>query len=87
MMIVSVDPLTKRVGMLSIPRDLWVPIPGFGENRINTAYFDGELPKSCPAADRRWPKRRFNITLAFTSTTISSSTLEASRRAWMRWAG
>ena len=24
--------------MISIPRDLWVPIPGFGEERINAAY-------------------------------------------------
>src|SRR5206468_1045302 len=28
----------KTVGMLSIPRDLWVTIPGYGENRINAAY-------------------------------------------------
>ena len=27
--------------MLSIPRDLWVPIPGSGEGRINTAYWSG----------------------------------------------
>jgi polyisoprenyl-teichoic acid--peptidoglycan teichoic acid transferase len=30
------------MGMFSIPRDLWVPIPGVGENRINTAYFFAE---------------------------------------------
>ncbi len=28
--------------MLSIPRDLWVSIPGAGENRINAAYFLAE---------------------------------------------
>ncbi len=28
--------------MLSIPRDLWVNIPGVGEQRINTAYFFAE---------------------------------------------
>jgi LCP family protein required for cell wall assembly len=28
--------------MLSIPRDLWLPIPGVGENRINTAHFFAE---------------------------------------------
>ncbi len=38
MIIVSVDPANKTVGMMSIPRDLWVSIPGFGENRINAAY-------------------------------------------------
>jgi LCP family protein required for cell wall assembly len=28
--------------MLSIPRDLWVNVPGVGEQRINTAYFYAE---------------------------------------------
>jgi LCP family protein required for cell wall assembly len=28
--------------MISIPRDLWVEIPGFGHQRINTAYPSGE---------------------------------------------
>lgn len=42
MMLVTVDPITKSAGMLSIPRDLWVEIPGFEHNRINTAYFLGE---------------------------------------------
>ena len=42
MMLVTVDPVTKTAGMLSIPRDLWVEIPGFEHNRINTAYFLGE---------------------------------------------
>lgn len=30
------------LGMLSIPRDLWVLIPNVGENRINTAHFFAE---------------------------------------------
>ncbi|MBI2098892.1 LCP family protein [Candidatus Uhrbacteria bacterium] len=34
----SIDPKTKQVGMLSIPRDLFVPIPGYGYRRINNAY-------------------------------------------------
>lgn len=33
----------QGVSMLSIPRDLWVVIPGHGENRINTACFFGDL--------------------------------------------
>ncbi len=39
--LVTIDPAGKTVGMLSIPRDLWVTIPGYGENRINTAYSKG----------------------------------------------
>jgi LCP family protein required for cell wall assembly len=42
MMLVSVDPITLKASMLSIPRDLWVEIPGFTYNRINTAYMLGE---------------------------------------------
>lgn len=42
MILVSIDPASKSVSMLSIPRDLWVTIPGFGENRINTAHFIGD---------------------------------------------
>jgi LCP family protein required for cell wall assembly len=42
MMLVSVDPVTFQASMLSIPRDLWVEIPGFTYNRINTAYMLGE---------------------------------------------
>jgi polyisoprenyl-teichoic acid--peptidoglycan teichoic acid transferase len=34
--------LKPYVGMLSIPRDLWVTVPGVGEQRINTAYFFAE---------------------------------------------
>ncbi|MEN6299690.1 MAG: LCP family protein [Anaerolineaceae bacterium] len=36
------NPVKPYVGMLSIPRDLWVKIPGVGENRINTAHFFAE---------------------------------------------
>jgi len=42
-MIASVDPTERKVVLLSIPRDLWVEIPGHGENRINSAYFYGEF--------------------------------------------
>ena len=42
MMLLTLDPLNNTAGMLSIPRDLWVSIPGFDNGRINTAYFLGE---------------------------------------------
>jgi len=43
MMLLSFDPQDQMVGLLSLPRDLWVPIPGFGyDTRINTAYPLGE---------------------------------------------
>ena len=42
MMLLTVDPVTLQAGMLSIPRDLWVPIPGYGNNRINLANYYGD---------------------------------------------
>jgi len=45
MILVTIDPQTKSAGMLSIPRDLWVTIPGYSENRINVAHFYGERDK------------------------------------------
>jgi LCP family protein required for cell wall assembly len=44
-MILTVDPVTKTAGMLSIPRDMWVNIPGTGYGRINTAWAIGENAK------------------------------------------
>lgn len=38
----SIVPLQPTVGAVSIPRDLWVTVPGYGESRINTAHFFGE---------------------------------------------
>lgn len=40
--LVSVNPLLPDVRLLSIPRDLWINIPGVGENRINTVHFFAE---------------------------------------------
>jgi LCP family protein required for cell wall assembly len=43
LMLLTLDPISKQAGVLSIPRDLWVPIPGYADGRINTAHFLGEL--------------------------------------------
>jgi len=42
MILLRVDPGTKQATMLSIPRDLWVPIPNHGMGKISWGYqFDG----------------------------------------------
>ena len=41
MLVVSYEPRQGSIGMLSIPRDLWVAIPGHGSGRINEAFQDG----------------------------------------------
>ncbi len=45
MMIATLDPKTLAAGVVTIPRDLYVEIPGVGENRINTANLYGDLYK------------------------------------------
>jgi LCP family protein required for cell wall assembly len=42
MILLTLDPLSRTGGILNIPRDLWVNIPGFEHGRINTAYALGE---------------------------------------------
>ncbi len=52
MILLTLDPATKTAGILSIPRDMWVAIPGFTHGKINTAYYLGEaykLPGGGPA--------------------------------------
>jgi LCP family protein required for cell wall assembly len=41
MMIVHIDPPAHQVRVLSLPRDLWVAIPGHGNDRLNTAWATG----------------------------------------------
>ena len=45
LILLTVDPITKTAGMLSIPRDMWANIPGFGYSRINTAWMLGRGSK------------------------------------------
>ena len=42
LMLITVDPGSRTAAMLSLPRDLWVNIPGYDYGKINTAYFLGE---------------------------------------------
>jgi LCP family protein required for cell wall assembly len=68
MMIASIDPATRSAGLLSVPRDLWVDIPGFGENRINMAYFLGEAtryPGGGPSLARRTVELNFGVPIHY----------------------
>jgi LCP family protein required for cell wall assembly len=42
MMVLTIDPVGMSAAVLSLPRDLWVNIPGFGVDKINQANFLGE---------------------------------------------
>lgn len=39
--LVGVNPASGRATILNFPRDLWVPIPGRGTDKINTAHLAG----------------------------------------------
>ena len=43
-LLVRTDPSHHLISMLSIPRDLYVPIPGHGTNKINAAFAFGGPP-------------------------------------------
>ena len=43
MMVMSIEPVNKSITILSLPRDLWVEIPGFEVDRINQAYYFGQV--------------------------------------------
>jgi LCP family protein required for cell wall assembly len=51
MILVRVDPTTKQATMLSIPRDLWVPIPNQGWGKISTAFQLGGAPAAVAAVE------------------------------------
>lgn len=36
--VVTIDPATKTVGMLSIPRDFYINVPGYGMHKLDEAY-------------------------------------------------
>jgi LCP family protein required for cell wall assembly len=67
MTLVTIDPISKTAALLSIPRDLYVPLPGYNEQqRINTAYFWGEvngLPSGGPGFAEETVTYNFGIPL------------------------
>ena len=68
MIVLTIDPLTKTAGMISIPRDMWVNIPGFGYSRINTAYASGEgnkLPGGGPELARKTVEQFLGVPIQY----------------------
>jgi LCP family protein required for cell wall assembly len=43
LMVLTMDPVGLSAGALSLPRDMWVEIPGFDVDKINQAHFLGEI--------------------------------------------
>ncbi len=68
MMLFTFKPLQPYVGVLSIPRDLWVTIDGVGNNRINTAHFyaESEEPGTGPDAAAEAVQTNFGVDVDYT---------------------
>lgn len=63
----TVEPSRPYVGMLSIPRDLWVEVPGVGPNRINTAHFfaEAKAPGTGPQAAMETVADNFGVNVDY----------------------
>ena len=68
MIVVTVDPKSMTAGMLSVPRDLYVEIPGYGEQRINMSHFWGDAhnyPGEGPGLAMRTVEYNFGIPIHY----------------------
>ncbi len=67
MILTTFVPVKPYIGALSIPRDLWVTVPGHGENRINTAHFfaEAEQPGSGPQAAMDVVRQNFGVNVDY----------------------
>jgi polyisoprenyl-teichoic acid--peptidoglycan teichoic acid transferase len=65
MLVLTIDPVAKTAGILSIPRDLWVHIPAMDtDGKINTAHFLGDAynyPGGGPALAMETVKQELGI--------------------------
>ncbi|MDK2982258.1 MAG: polyisoprenyl-teichoic acid--peptidoglycan teichoic acid transferase [Chloroflexota bacterium] len=68
MMLLTIDPVNKTAAMMSLPRDLWVNIPGFDYGRINESYFDGaayNLPGGGPELARQTVEQFIGVPISY----------------------
>jgi LCP family protein required for cell wall assembly len=43
LLLATIDPKSMTATLFSLPRDLWVEIPGFGVDRINQSFYFGQI--------------------------------------------
>jgi LCP family protein required for cell wall assembly len=67
LVLLAINPSQPYVGILSIPRDLWVEVPGYGNERINTANFFAEAhnPGTGPSLAMETIILNFGINVAY----------------------
>lgn len=68
MIVVSIDQVKKTAAMISLPRDMWVEIPGYANNRINVANFLGDankLPGGGPGLAKKTVEYNFGLKIDY----------------------
>jgi LCP family protein required for cell wall assembly len=68
LMVVTLDPQTRTAALLSIPRDLWVDIPGYPLDTINTANRTGDYydyPGGGPALAKKTVEHNLGINIDY----------------------
>jgi len=67
MILASIKPSEKKVALISIPRDLSVPMPGYGWRKINSANHFGEMQQknSGPKFAKEVVSKVFNIPIDY----------------------
>jgi LCP family protein required for cell wall assembly len=79
MILLTIDPVSKTAGMMTVPRDLWVNIPGFGYGKINTAYSLGagnNLPGGGPGLAMKTVENVIGVPINYFAQ-VDFSTFEA----------
>lgn len=67
-MLAQLDLVAKTLNVVSIPRDLWVTIPGYGEERINAAYplgWRANQPAAGVALVKRTVEQNFGLPIDY----------------------
>lgn len=75
MILASLDPKTQQLGLLSIPRDLYVPVPGYNQpQRINTALTLGELQRPGYGPTLAMQTVQYNLGMGINSYVVADFT-------------
>lgn len=62
MMVISIEPDTQRIGILSIPRDLYVAVPGYASRqRVNAAMVLGEAQRGTTGTQLAMETVQYNL--------------------------
>ncbi|MFA7253227.1 MAG: LCP family protein [Patescibacteria group bacterium] len=73
---ISIQPSTKKAAMVSIPRDLYVSIEGHGEAKINESFADGYndyINKNCKKSQKQCQSSAISAGAELSSKTVGTT--------------